>query len=369
MLNGTELVVDGTVHGFDLTDGNRADRCSPEEYAGFQGFMHQLAHVGMESREPGFLLDLEEFIPQVSAAALAEALFLESDTDVAFYHHVPIAGFFKHGVSRLDTGLELRKLAPDRVHLYGGVDTFKEDRQEVFAQIEEYAELGMAGLKFYPSNGIIDAEARRLVTMLYDDPELAWPYFEKAREVGLRHLAFHKAFPVGPSVEAAKPGDLLSAAVAFPELTFEIVHAGWAFLEETALEMMVHPNLYANLEISGSLILHQPRRFAVMLGELLTHLGGDRILFASGSAATHVDPLIRAFWEFEMPRDLQEGYGYPEVTPEIKRAILGLNMARLHGIDVDKMKQVVADDEWGRLRAAGKRPPWGRRRAEAASRV
>jgi len=365
MLNGAEFVIDATVHGFDLSPENRADRCSAEEYAGFQGFMYQLAHVGMESREPGFLLDQDEFLPRVSAEALAEALFLESDVDVVFYHHVPIAGFFKNGVSRLDTGIELRKLAPDRVHLYGGVDTFKEDRGEVFAQIEEYAELGVAGLKFYPSNGIVDPNARRLVTMLYDDPERAWPYFEKARQLGIRHLAFHKAFPVGPSVEAVRPGDLLSAAVAFPELTFEIVHAGWAFLEETALEMMVHPNIYANLEISGSLILHQPRRFAVMIGELLAHLGGERILFASGSAATHVDPLVRAFWDFEMPEDLRDGYGYPDVTADIKRGILGLNMARLHGLDVDKMRQVVTGDEWGAQRAEGKREPWGRRRSDA----
>src|SRR5581483_3111839 len=245
MLDG-DLVIDATVHGFDFSTPNRSPLCDPQNFAGFQTFMHQL-HLTGESLEPGYQLTAQEYLPRVSAEALASAVFLESDVDVAFYHHVPIEGYFKDGVSPFDTGLDFRKLAENRVHVYGGVDTFQKDRGKVFALMEEHAALGVVGFKFYPSNGIVDADSRTLNVMLYDDPEYAYPFFDKARQLGITHLAFHKAYPVGPSIDAVRPGDLLAAAVAFPELTFEIVHAGWAFAEETALEMMVAPNLYANL--------------------------------------------------------------------------------------------------------------------------
>lgn len=364
MIDGNSLVADGVVHGFDISEENRASICSSADFLEFQKYMHQVAHVAMESNDPGFKLALDEFIRRCSAETLASALFLESDVDLAFYHHVPIAAFFKNGVSRLDTGLELRSLAPGRVFVYGGVDTFIADQAAVFEQMDEFADLGVVGFKFYPSNGIVDETSRKLQTMLYDDPEWAYPYFNKARELGIKHLAFHKAFPMGPSVKAVDPSDILPAAVAFPDLTFEVVHAGWAFLEETALEVMLHPNIYANLETSANLIVTQPRRFAHLIGFLLRQAGPDRILFGSGCSSAHVDPPLQDFWEFQMPEDLIAGYGYPEVTVEMKQAILGSNMARLHGLDVEKTKHLCRTDRWAKRRAEGKKPPWSRLRDE-----
>ncbi len=369
MLDG-ELVIDGVVHGFDHSDGNRAAVCTQESYAGFQVLAHELNHLPLESHEPGYLLGLEEFIQTVSADALAETLFLESDIDVAFYHHVPISGFFAHGVSRLDTGFALRALAPDRVYMYGGVDTFLDDRGQIFAQMEEFAEFGMVGFKFYPSNGIVDPE-KGLIHMLYNDPEAAYPFFEKARELGVKHLAFHKSFPVGPSVEAIHPGDMLNAAVEFPDLTFEIVHAGWAFTEETAIEMLVAPNIYANLELSSNLVVRRPRQFAEMIGHIIREIGSsDRLIFASGTSIAHSDPVVRKMWEFEMPEDLVAGYGYPEITREMKVGILGGNMARMHGLDLRAIGEKITDDKWSqRRRAEGKLKPWGLRRKEAAAHI
>lgn len=361
------LVVDAVAHGFDYSLGNRAEQCPAEHYQGFQQMAHQMLHVPTESLEPGFQLTAEEFLPAVSAEAVASSLLLESDVDLAFYHHVPISAFFKDGISRLDTGLELCKLAPNRVYLYGGVDTFLGDRGAVLASMEELADQGAVGFKFYPSNGSMDPASGRLMTMLYDDPETAYPYFEKARELGIRHLAFHKGFPVGPSVDAIRVGDMLNAAVAFPDMTFEIVHAGWAFLEETALELMVAPNIYANLELTGSLIVRRPKWFARTIGHLIQTAGWDRIVFASGCVNTHVDPALQAFWNFEMPDDLQEDFGYPQLTPDMKRDILGRNMLRLHGLDAESVKRQIEDDEWARRRQQGKQEPWSVRRAEVAA--
>ena len=64
-------------------------------------------------------------------------------------------------------------------------------------------------------------------------------------------------------------------------------------------------------------------------------MGPDRVLFGSdsvwyGSPQWQID----ALWRFQIPEAMRKKYGYPELTPEIKRKILGLNSARLYGIKV-----------------------------------
>ena len=42
--------------------------------------------------------------------------------------------------------------------------------------------------------------------------------------------------------------------------------------------------------------------------------------------------------DFAIPQDLCEGYGYPQLTDVAKRKILGKNLLRLHGMDVETTK-------------------------------
>jgi hypothetical protein len=44
-------------------------------------------------------------------------------------------------------------------------------------------------------------------------------------------------------------------------------------------------------------------------------------------------PYIHALATMQIPEDLQEGWGFPAITDEDRRNILGLNYARLLGID------------------------------------
>jgi hypothetical protein len=145
-------------------------------------------------------------------------------------------------------------------------------------------------------------------------------------------------------------------------MTFEIVHDGCAFLEESALQLMLHENIYANLECVVNLIVRYPEKFAHILGTLLLHEGEDKLIFATGCAVNHPDPIIRALLDFQMPPALMAGYNYPELTPAIKAKILGGNMARLHGIDIPMAKSKIKDDKWSMLRAAGKAEPWSSHR-------
>jgi uncharacterized protein len=41
----------------------------------------------------------------------------------------------------------------------------------------------------------------------------------------------------------------------------------------------------------------------------------------------------------DIPEELQDRYGYPDITEQDKRKILGENQARLFGIDVETAKR------------------------------
>ncbi len=51
---------------------------------------------------------------------------------------------------------------------------------------------------------------------------------------------------------------------------------------------------------------------------------------------------LDAFWNFEIPQDLVEGYGYPQLTEQAKRKILGENLLRLQGMDVEETRRKLS---------------------------
>ena len=92
-----------------------------------------------------------------------------------------------------------------------------------------------------------------------------------------------------------------------------------------------------------------PTIAAHILGQLLKFMGEDRIVFGSDSV-WYGSPQwqIEALWRFQIPEELREKYGYPELTEQAKRKILGLNSARLYGIkavDTGAYKAVPKDYE------------------------
>ena len=76
-----------------------------------------------------------------------------------------------------------------------------------------------------------------------------------------------------------------------------------------------------------------------MIGELLYWLGEDRILWASEYAIWHPKWLLEQVADFQMPEDMVTEYG--ELTTDIKRKILGLNAARLYGLEVPQALQAA----------------------------
>jgi predicted TIM-barrel fold metal-dependent hydrolase len=358
------IVVDAVVHGYDFR---------PEMTNAVPGRTHQVAHLGLSSKRPEherYSLSANEFERNFSAEQLVSCVFSESQVDFAAYHHLRgVGGRRPPGAtesSPIEKGIEARKMAPGRVFLYPMLANpwdVSQSKDEIDRLVEQD---GVVGLKFFPEE--FDPTNKKLRDVRLDDRDIAFPIIEHARKRGIKVIAVHKA--MGASIRAYGLADMDDTVAAFPDMNFEIVHAGMAFVEDT-VRLAVRKNVYLNLESTSGLLSIAPRRFAEVLGQFLVPISEhaiatDRVIWASGAVIRHPQPLLELFWNFKMPEDLMEGYGYPEITREMKRKMLGENWARMHGFDLKQMVASVKGDRFGeRQSKEGLAEPWNKVREAA----
>lgn len=343
------FVLDGICHAYNFRPDNRTGG----SYA--EGIVEGVYGMHLQYSPPArddLILQRDAFINDIcDVDVTAQLMFGESHTDACIYHELPIYGYFNDGGSPLSVGKEMRERWPERVYLYGGVSPHQPGALERVDELVE--EHGVVGLKLYPH----DLVSGELQSFRMDDEEVVFPIFERAQKHGLRTIAMHKAIVMGPvPIEPYSPVELGTAARAFPDLTFEVVHGGFAFLEETAFLAQWHPNVTVSLEGTSALLFRAPWKFAEIIGTLMSIGAADRIIWAIGGAVIHSRAFEEAFWDLEFPTQLVEGYGIPPLTEEVKRGILGLNAARLLGIDVDKFREQTKDDEFVKPREL--KPAW-----------
>jgi predicted TIM-barrel fold metal-dependent hydrolase len=351
------VVVDAVVHGYNWPAENWAipeAAMACEGIAEFHGFL---------SPDDPSRLSKAEFLRNWQVADIEEALFVESPVDLAVFHGTPIFDFFKDGHSDTRKGYQMRTRNPDRVFVYGAVNPLegKKALDEMERLVNDH---NVNGIKIYAAA----YSQGKTHPISLDDPEFGFPFIERAIKLGVRVIATHKALPVGPvNSHPYGMGDIPGAAARFPEMNFEIVHSGFAFLEETAMLAGAFPNVWFNLEVSASLAINAPRRFAEFMGLLLLNGAGDRLIHASGCPLVHPRPPIEALLSFEMPEELVAGYGYPRMTDELKRGILGENFLRLHNVNVEEFKLKISNDAWSKKRAeAPNAEPWSHFRRRVA---
>ena len=203
----------------------------------------------------------------------------------------------------------------------------------------------------------------------HDDEEVAYPTFElieklygqlKDKKPGFRNICVHKGLAPGPpDALRGHPGDMPKAARDWPNLNFITYHSciqsgmfmfdaleevrsgnlrggvpDISWTTEYAQLVAPFPNVYAEIGTTwASTIVTFPTVAAHIMGQLMKFMGPDRILFGSDSVWYGAPQWqIEALWRFQIPEALREKYGYPELTEADKRKILGLNSARLYGI-------------------------------------
>lgn len=93
-------------------------------------------------------------------------------------------------------------------------------------------------------------------------------------------------------------------------------------------------NCYAEIGTTwASTVVTFPTVCAHIMGQLLKYMGKERVVFGSDSL-WYGSPQwqIEAMWRFEIPEELRQRYGYPRLDEDAKRRILGLNSAKLYGL-------------------------------------
>lgn len=338
------FVFDAVVHAYNFDESNfRVERHA-------RGFTEMLYGFVDTISPPEYSLPREQLLRNWGVEEHARLLFLESHTDVACFQPTPLNSFYD-GLASVEKARESQDRWPDRFVVYATVDPLADDAlEELEKQVEE---LDPLGLKLYPTTWGSDTHR----SWRMDDPSVAFPVFERARELGLNTIAIHKSLPVGPVPrEPFDPGDVDGAAEAFPNLRFSIVHGGLSFTEETAWQVANFPNVYINMEGLFAVCAGSPRRFAEILVNMMD-VGGpgvlDRLFWSTGSLP-HPRLQMESFLEFTIPEDLLERGGLasplPQITEEHKRNILGRNYARFHGLDIERLLADVEDDEFDRQR-------------------
>ncbi|RJP79432.1 MAG: amidohydrolase [Desulfobacteraceae bacterium] len=168
-----------------------------------------------------------------------------------------------------------------------------------------------------------------------NDPEL-WPFYKKAEELGIV-LDIHTGFcwvPPGKS-KYSLPIQLDDVARDFPNLKIVAFHMGYPYCEDLNMVAMGHPNVHVCLSLLVPWAICAPRKFATIIGEALRWVGPDKIIWGTDYAgfAFQMAQAVRGMRTFQIPEDMQKGYGYPAITDDDRRKIFGGNLARLLGID------------------------------------
>ncbi|MET0627892.1 MAG: amidohydrolase family protein [Acidimicrobiia bacterium] len=191
------------------------------------------------------------------------------------------------------------------------------------------------------------------------DPSLATvgsAFVEHALALGVPIITAHKGLSttLGYTSRHSSPTDLGPAARAHPDARFVAYHSGYEAdvaegpYEDATRDLGVNrlissmrdagvgpnENVYAELGTTWWALLALPDEAAHVLGKLLVHVGEDNVLWGTDSVfyGSPQDQL-QAFRAFQISPEFQEQFGYPALTDEIKRKVLGLNALRLHDVD------------------------------------
>jgi hypothetical protein len=341
------FVIDAVVHALNLDPRNIASRFGEQLWRMSYGLHRMMTPPDRWCPEATYMTDMP-------GEVLAETLFAESATSLCATHTLTLNSWFHDGFATEAKTVDMCGRFPTRVLGYIGVDPTG-DTAAVLDDMDRQLDAlpGAVGLKMYPHQMNPYRHWRT-------DDETTSAVIAHAARRGLKTVAIHKALPNG-SVPLApyRIGEDFELAVdAFPDIAFEIVHSGMAFIEETALAIGRFPNVYANLETTTALLWQAPGRFAAALALLLQWGGPEKILWGTGCTVTHPQHLIEAMWAFRFTLETLDRHGIPQIDETVKRLILGGNYARMIGRDIADLRAAQRGDAFDTDRPL--EAPWTR---------
>ncbi|MEW6272635.1 MAG: amidohydrolase family protein [Thermodesulfobacteriota bacterium] len=361
MLSGNEFIFDIQTH--HIEDEETWRERHPGQQFNADGFAQFLTL---------YQCDLPDRRDCIGPAQYARFIFLESDTTVATLSGFPSPmcddGTLCTNLNSNDGMAFWRQLINDAAgsqRMVQHCQVAPNDRWDLQAAMMEQIreQYGNHGWKCYPPWG------PRGQGWWLDDEAVAGPFIEKCIELGEPLICAHKGFPLpGFDRVHTDPRDVGPAAARYPQVNFVVYHSAFEAqnregpydpnglgvdrlcrtVEEHGLK---GKNVYAELGSAWVLSMRNAEGAQHLIGKLVKYLGEDNVLWGSeciwfGSP----QPQIEFFRALEISPELQEQYGYPELTSDIKQKIFGLNAARIYGIDPDAVRCTIDESKLGRAR-------------------
>ncbi len=326
--DGREIfVLDGHVHYWDGSPDNQTNVHGKQFIDCFYAYHSNLS-------PPEQLWDKSKF-EKYTENDMYRDLFVDGPDDVAIVQTTVLSDFYNKGFSSVKRSKSMASSNPERFIINGAFDP--RDGEKALEHIHFLKETyDIQGVKMYTAEWNGDSRGWRL-----NDPA-AYRCFELCEKLGIKNIHVHKGPTIIPlSLDAFDVRDVDFAATDFQNLNWIVEHCGLPRLDEFCWIATQETNVYAGLAVAIPFIFTRPRYFGEVIAELLFWLGEDKILFGSDYAIWTPQWLVESFWNYQIPDDIASERGV-QLTDEIKEKILGLNAAKLYGIDVaEKQKQLI----------------------------
>ena len=213
-----------------------------------------------------------------------------------------------------------------------------------------------------------------------DDDNAQW-FIEESRKRGLKTISVHKGFSYQSRTlgHLANPKDMEKAALRNPDFNFIVYHSAlqhgpsepdWKNANEwdpTTGDFAWHKilmdikkrnpnmkNLYAEVgSFFNVLAIADPVMCMHGMGKNIKYFGSDHVVWGTdclwwGSPQWCID----AFKRFQISDELCEKFGYKKISKDDKAKILGLNAAKIYGIDVKAKRNAMPSDALEKLKLA-----------------
>lgn len=330
---GEEIfVVDCHTHLWDASPANQRNKYGRGWIDCFYDYHRNLSPAD-------YVWPLEKY-EKYSPETMVYDLFVKGYDDMAILQPTVLKEFYVNGFNTIEQDSVMKKMYPDRFILNGSFDPRDQAGLDKLHQQKE--EWNIKGVKLYTAEWYGDSKGWKLTDAG------AQPYFEECVKLGINNIHVHKGPTIFPLTrDAFDVADVDEVASAYPDLNFIIEHVGLPRLEDFCWIATQEKNVYGGISVALPFIHPRPRYFAEIMANLLFWIGPDKILFGSDYALWEPKWLIEKLVAFELPEDIKAEFGV-DLTMENKRKILGLNAARLYGINPDEHLPKIQADELGK---------------------
>ena len=327
-------ILDSHLHFWDASPDNWVK--GAEEYAkGWIECFH--AYQGLGPADTHWSL---EHFQKYSPEDFEKDVFQEGGVDHAVLQSTYLKEWYTKGFNDIEQNASILDRFPGKLLLNGRWDP--REGQAGLEQLEaDHAKYGIKGVKLYTAEWYQGSRGWKL-----DDPE-ARRFFDKCVELGIKNVHVHKGPTIWPlDKDAFDVSDVDHVATDYQDLNFIIEHVGLPRIEDFCFMATQERNVYAGLAVViGGLMHARPKFFAKVMGELLFWVGEDKMTFGSDYAIWEPKWQVEGFVDWEMPDD-EEFSDFPRLGVEGKKKILGLNAAKLYGVEVpEELRLPVPEDE------------------------